>query len=67
MKEEIVLPNYEHSILNLITSILKNYKVETNHKSLEDIDNVLRKNYNNVVFLILDGMGEHILKDISAK
>ncbi len=67
MKEEIVLPNYEHSILNLITSILKNYKVETNHKSLENIDNLLNKNYNNVVFLILDGMGEHILNDISAK
>ncbi len=31
--EELVLPNYEHSILNLITSILKNYNVPTEHKS----------------------------------
>ena len=29
MKENIVLPNYEHSILNTITSILKYYNVET--------------------------------------
>lgn len=36
--KNIVLPNYEHSILNTITSILKYYHVETNHKSSEKID-----------------------------
>ena len=34
MEKSIILPNYEHCILNLITSILKNYNVETKHKSL---------------------------------
>ena len=29
MSNEIVLPNYEHCILNTITSILKYYNVET--------------------------------------
>ena len=61
----IVLPNYEHSILNTITSILKYYNVETNHKSLEKLDKELQKKYKNVVFMILDGMGEHILTPIS--
>lgn len=65
MEKNTILPNYEHSILNLITSILKNYKVETKHKSLENIDNILNKNHKNVVLLILDGMGEHILNKIS--
>lgn len=65
MKEEIILPNYEHCILNLITSILKYYKVETKHTTLKNIDEILNKRYKNVVFLILDGMGEHILEKIS--
>ena len=65
MKTELILPNYDHSILNTITSILKYYNVETKHKSLERLDEKLKKKYRNVVFLILDGMGEHILKDIS--
>lgn len=65
MKKEIVLPDYNHSILNLITSILKYYNVKTEHKSLENIDNILKNKYKNIILLILDGMGEHILNNIS--
>ena len=64
--ENIVLPNYEHCILGTITSILKYYNVETKHKSSEKIDNLLKeREYKNVIFLILDGLGEHILNKIS--
>ena len=63
--KDLVFPNYEHSILNLITSILKFYKVETEHKSLDKVDNILKNHYKNVIFIVLDGMGEHILKNIS--
>lgn len=65
MKDEIILPNYDHCILNTITSILKYYKVDTQHKSLEKLDKILEKKYRNIVFLVFDGMGEHILKNIS--
>ena len=65
--KEIKLPDYNHSILNTITSILKYYNVETNHTSLETLDKKLSKQYKNVVFIVLDGMGEHILKNISPK
>lgn len=63
--KEITMPDYNHSILNAITSILKHYKVETNHTSLKSLDNRLNHGYKNVVFIILDGMGEHILNNIS--
>ena len=62
----IILPNYEHCILNTITSILKYYNVETKHNSLPKLDKLLnQKQYKNVIFLILDGLGEHILNNVS--
>lgn len=63
--ENIVMPNYEHSILNTITSILKYYNVETNHKSLESLDKILEKKYKHIVFIVLDGLRRtHIKKYI---
>ena len=65
-KDNIVMPNYDNCILGTITSILKYYNVETKHKSSEKIDEILRqKEYKNVIFLVLDGLGEHILNRIS--
>ena len=64
--QNIVLPNYNHSILNLTTSILKYYNVKTNYNLLETLDEKLKeKKYKNIVLIILDGMGEHILNNIS--
>ena len=62
----IVFPNYDHCILGTISSILKYYNVETKHKTSEKIDAILNeREYRNVIFLVLDGLGEHILNDIS--
>ncbi len=62
---EIRYPDYNNSILNLMSSILKHYNVETNHNSLEILDKKLEKNYKNVVLIVLDGMGQHILEHTS--
>lgn len=61
----IIYPDYNNCILNVITSILKHYNVETNHSSLKVLDEKMKREYKNVVFIVLDGMGEHILKNIS--
>lgn len=64
--KNIVMPNYEHCILGTISSILKYYNVDTKHKTSEKLDTLLNeKKYKNVIFLILDGLGEHILNPIS--
>lgn len=66
--ENIVLPDYNHCVLSTITSVLKYYNVDSKHKSLESLDKILAsKKYKNVIFFILDGMGEHILNNISEK
>lgn len=63
---DLVMPNYERCNLNIITSILKYYGVQTNHKSLKELDEKLNsKKYKNIILLIMDGMGEHILNKIS--
>lgn len=64
-KNKIVFPNYQNSILNLINSILHYYHVETKYKGLDILNKRLEKKYQNIVLLILDGMGEHILNTIS--
>ena len=64
--KNVVMPNYKHSILSTITSILKYYNVKTNQCSLNSLDKILNeKRYKNILFIILDGMGEHILNNIS--
>lgn len=63
MNFDILMPDYEHCILNLITSILKNYGVETKYHGLKKVDEYLKKPYKNVVLVVLDGMGENILKE----
>lgn len=64
--KNIVMPNYDKCILGIISSILKYYNVDTKHKSLEKLDNILcEKKYKNVILLILDGLGEHIINNIS--
>lgn len=63
--KDIVFPDYNHCILGTITSILKYYNVQTNHKSSEKLDYILNeKKYKNVIFLILDGLGESLLNNV---
>ena len=65
MKNKIIMPNYEHCILNTITSILKYYNVDTPHSSLKSLDKKLNKKYKNIILLVLDGLGSHLLDSIS--
>lgn len=65
MNNKIYEPDYNHSILNLVTSILKNYGVQSYHTTLPEIDCLLKQNYKNVVLVILDGMGNNVLEKAS--
>ena len=66
MKENgVVFPDYKNSILNLISSILKYYNVDTKYNGINELDSGLEKKYKNVVLIILDGLGDKILSNIS--
>ena len=65
-RKDIVMPDYDSCILNTITSILKHYNVKTTHSSNKKLDDILKKDYRNVVLIILDGMGDYVLKNLSS-
>lgn len=67
VNNKLRMPDYDNSILSTITSILNYYNIDNGHSSLEVLDDELKKKYRNVVLLILDGMGEHILDKLSNK
>ena len=61
MVNKNIFPDYENSIMNIAVSILKYYGIDSKHTGLPELEQVLCKNYKNVVFIILDAMGTDIL------
>lgn len=59
----IVKPDYNRSVLSISSSIMKYYNVDSNYNSLKELDDILNKEYRNIVYLIIDGMGAHVLKN----
>ena len=54
--------DYDNSLLSLVSSVLKHYKVDTAHPTLPEADGLLNGNYKNVVVMLFDGMGTAILE-----
>ena len=54
--------NYNNSSLGIPNSILTHFGAKAHHETLPILDEKLKKNYKNVVLLILDGMGMDMLK-----
>lgn len=59
---KIVVPDYEHSILNLMNSILKYYGAEYHYKPLSEAEEFLKGSYRHIVLMVMDGMGSSILE-----
>lgn len=56
------MPDYNRSLLSLVSSVLKYYGHETEHATLPELDLLLKKNYKNVVVMLFDGMGDEAIK-----
>jgi len=63
---ELHYPEYGNSIANLACSILRYYGVQPPNPTLLQADELLQKEYKNVVLILLDGMGMKTLeKEVS--
>lgn len=58
----IKYPDYDNSILSVISSILKYYGYDNGHKTSEILDKYLENKYENIVLMLFDGMGVSTLK-----
>jgi predicted AlkP superfamily pyrophosphatase or phosphodiesterase len=63
MKNKIVYPDYDNSILGIPNSILKYCGVEPLNKTNKILDKALEKGYKNVVVMLFDGMGMDCLEN----
>ncbi len=59
---ELLRPEYGHSIANLACSVLKYYGIQPPNPTLPETDELLSREYKNVVVLLLDGMGRNIIE-----
>lgn len=57
----MAFPCYSESLLSVTASILNYYGAQSCHKSLRALDKVLESNPQNVVLMVLDGMGSQVL------
>ncbi len=59
---EICYPNYDNSILSLISSILNGYHVPARHPGLALVDQHLAAPRKNTLLMVLDGLGDNALQ-----
>lgn len=59
----IKYPDYNRSILSVISSVLSYFGVaDCKHKTLPELDELLKKDYKNVIVMLFDGMGTSVLQ-----
>ena len=58
----IKYPDYENCLANLACSVLKHFGIEPPNSTYKPADELLAKEYRNIILLLLDGMGTNILE-----
>ncbi|MCR5143450.1 MAG: alkaline phosphatase family protein [Ruminococcus sp.] len=58
----IKYPDYENCLANLACSVLKGFGIEPPNGTYKPADELLSKEYLNVILLLLDGMGTNIME-----
>lgn len=60
----IKFPNYDESILSIASSVLKHFDVkDCSHSTLKEFDELLDKNYENIIVMLFDGMGYYSIQN----
>lgn len=61
--KNIVYPNYQNSLLNVSNSLFKYYKLKTHYPTHPLVDQALKKDYQHIVVILVDGMGSALLRE----
>ena len=61
--KQMILPDYNNSIVNLMSSIRKYFDLDYEGNTIDIVDTLLKKNNpKNVVVILYDGMGSKLVK-----
>ena len=60
--KSLVFPDFNHSIVNLAATMANFLGKPTNHSTLPSLAERLKPKYKNIVYIVIDGMGDRILK-----
>lgn len=60
---KIVKPDFTNSIMNVSNSFLHYYGIETDYPGIKMLDIELSKDYDHIIYILLDGMGANIVKE----
>ena len=61
--KQMILPDYNNNIVNLMSSIRKYFDLDYEENTLDIVDTLLKKNNpKNVVVILYDGMGSRLVK-----
>ena len=63
MKYSLQYPDYNKCILSISASLLNKFGIKSNYPTLKELDKYLKKEYKNIIFLILDCLGSKILEN----
>lgn len=58
---KLVKPDYNNSNIGIPNSLLKYYGLETKYDSTKELDELLKLNHKNILYIILDGMGISVM------
>ncbi len=61
MSHHLCVPDYTNTNVNVVASILKKLKIDTQVTPNQKIDEILSKDYETIMFFILDGLGYDFL------
>lgn len=56
--------DYGHSLVSLISSVMKHFGLDPAHETLPEADALLGRSYKNIVLLLFDGMGMSVLETL---
>lgn len=60
-------PDYTNCTANVANSILEKFGIDEGRQKLKALDQYLKKDYENIVIILLDGMGKNIVQENLAK
>lgn len=56
--------DYKNNLISVTNSLLKHYNAKTHHQTLPVLDDVLKRNYQHVIVILLDGLGINVLNQL---